>query len=113
MRLIKAIRIGLLFIIGFGVGIGVSYGYPYYQELQSRHHFQQNYDHRSSNTVGGITSQQKQILARLNYHSGQYPIIYLNNGKSTLNPKSWKTNHVNYQQLDAQQRTSASNTAFL
>ena len=53
------------------------------------------------------------MLAQLNYHSGQYPIIYLNNGKSTLNPKSWKTNHVNYQQLDAQQRTSASNTAFL
>ncbi|WCT61638.1 DNA/RNA non-specific endonuclease [Limosilactobacillus portuensis] len=113
MRLIKAIKIGLLFIIGFGIGIGFAYGYPYYQKLQFQHHFQQNYDHRSSNTVGGITSHQKQMLAQLNYHSGQYPIIYLNNGKSTLNPKSWKTNHVNYQQLDAQQRTSASNTAFL
>lgn len=112
MKIRKVIKISLLFIIGFSIGTGLAYGYPYYQTWQSQRHFQQT-DHRSASTIGGITDQQKASLSQLEYHSQQYPIIYLNNGKSTLNPKSWRSNHVNYQQLDSLQRTSASNTAFL
>lgn len=113
LQLVKGIKIGVLVIIGLIIGTGIAYGYPYYQQLQVQRNFSKTYDHRSADTVGGLTANQKQSLAQLDYHPGQYPIIQVNNGHSTLNPKSWKTNHVDYQQLDNLQRTSFSNTAFL
>lgn len=70
----------------------------------------------SSNTTsnyGGITSTQKSQLAALDYKSGENPVIQVNNGKSTLTPKSWTSNHVIYSNLDSLNRTSNSNTAFL
>lgn len=83
------------------------------RQLQTQRDFSKTYDHRSVDTVGGLTANQKQSLAQLDYHPAQYPIIQVNNGHSTLNPESWETNHVDYQQLDNLQRTSFSNTAFL
>lgn len=109
----KYIKIVLLTMLGLCLGSGFAYGFPYYQQLKSQQTFTKSYDQRSAKIVGGITDRQKQELSQLDYHSGQYPIVQVNNGQSTLNPKSWQSNHVNYQQLDAQQRTSASNTAFL
>lgn len=62
---------------------------------------------------GGITNEQKKILATRDYQSGKSAIIQVNNGKSTLNPQSWKINKVIYSDLDQLNRTSSPNTGFL
>lgn len=63
--------------------------------------------------IGGITKAQYQELANSQFKNGTYGYIAVNNNKSTLNPKSWKTNKVIYQNLDKLNRTSSSNTGFL
>ncbi|WP_267202686.1 DNA/RNA non-specific endonuclease [Limosilactobacillus kribbianus] len=49
----------------------------------------------------------------MNYQSGTNPVVQVNHGRSTLNPKSWRSNKVSYQQLDHLHRTASSNIAFL
>lgn len=52
-------------------------------------------------------------LASSTYQSGSTPVVNVNNGQSTLDPNSWQTNKVIYANLDSQNRTSNSNTAYL
>ena len=54
-----------------------------------------------------------QDLVNLDYVSGEYPIIQVNNGQSTLNINDWETCHVDFQPLDGFQRTSGAVTAYL
>lgn len=68
---------------------------------------------RPSTEIGGITPQQKQSLAQLNYTPGKTVVVKVNHDHSTLNPKSWTKNRVIYGNLDAQRRTSNGNTAFI
>lgn len=64
---------------------------------------------RSTNDVNKNTD-----LANLpTYQSGENAIVQINQGKSTLDPNSWKTNHVEYSQLDRLNRTSSPATAYL
>lgn len=52
-------------------------------------------------------------LTNLEYKSGQDATVTINNNKSTLNPSNWKSNQVDYQNLDRLNRTSSSNVAYL
>lgn len=62
---------------------------------------------------GGLSSQDYQKLANLNFQSGAKAFVYVNNSRSTLIKNAWKTNKVIYSNLDSLNRTSKSNTAFL
>lgn len=68
---------------------------------------------QNSNDVGGLSKTEYQKLANSIFKNNTYGYYDVQNGKSTLNPKSWKTNKVIYQNLDRFNRTSASNTGFL
>lgn len=111
-RVTGIIRIFFLLVLGAGLGLGGEALLSYQSRLSAREHFASN-DHRSSSVVGGLTSRQYRNLSQISYHSGQSPVFQVNNGRSTLNPNSWKTSHVDYQQLDRLGRTSRANTAFL
>ena len=63
----------------------------------------------NSANFGDIDSQTIAHLASLNYQPGQSAIVQVNNGKSTLNPNSWQTNHVIHSNLDQLNRTSLTN----
>ncbi|MDD6386176.1 MAG: DNA/RNA non-specific endonuclease [Lactobacillus equicursoris] len=66
------------------------------------------------NTVyGGLAKSDYQKLAKLDFKSGGKAYIYVNNNHSTLVKSAWKVNRVIYSNLDKQNRTSSSNTAFL
>ncbi|WP_283680114.1 DNA/RNA non-specific endonuclease [Lentilactobacillus sp. Marseille-Q4993] len=52
-------------------------------------------------------------LASLDFKSGENSVVYVNKNKSTLNPKSWQENKVDYQNLDHYNRTSGANVAYL
>lgn len=68
----------------------------------------------SANTdFGGLSSQDYQKLAKLNFQSGSRAFVYVNNNHSTLIKNAWKVNKVIYSNLDSLNRTSHSNTAFL
>lgn len=113
MRILqKSIKYCLLLIIGACLGEGGMVAYQYHHGLTERRQFVQQ-DSRSAKIVGGLTSRQREALAALNYQSGQSVITYVNRGRSTLNPRSWTTNRVDYQPLDRLGRTSQGNTAFL
>lgn len=58
-------------------------------------------------------SNQLEQLVNQDYQSGSNPIVIINDNKSTLNPNSWQTNHVEYQNLDTLNRTSRPVTAYL
>lgn len=78
----------------------------------------QSANNNDENTIqdssyGGITNEQKKTLATWDYQSGKPAIIQVNDGKSTLNPQSWKTNKIIYSNLDQLNRTSSPNTGFL
>ncbi|XIF19439.1 MAG: hypothetical protein AJITA_00087 [Acetilactobacillus jinshanensis] len=49
----------------------------------------------------------------MDYHAGHSAIVKLNHDRSTLNPGSWKSDHINYAQLDHLNRTSKGNAAYL
>lgn len=99
-------------VIGLLIGSTCAAYHDFHQEQIAHLHFARR-DHRPAQVIGGLTPQQYQQLAKLNYQSGANPIVQVNHGRSTLNPKSWRTNKVIYQQLDSRRRTSGSNTAFL
>lgn len=65
----------------------------------------------SGNSSVAMASSSK--LARMNYKSGHSAFVNVNRGKSTLNPKSWKSDHVIYSNLDHENRTSKGNTGWL
>ena len=68
---------------------------------------------KTSNGIGGLSKNEYQKLANSVFKANTYGYFDVNNGKSTLNPRSWKTNKVIYQNLDNLNRTSGSNTGFL
>lgn len=94
------------------IGTGWAGYHDFHQAQLERLHFAQR-DRRPASEVGGLTGKQYQRLAQLNYQSGANPVVQVNHGRSTLNPKSWRSNKVLYQQLDSLHRTAGSNTAFL
>lgn len=61
----------------------------------------------------GLSSDDYQKLANLDFKSGDKAYVYVNNNKSTLIKNAWKVNKVIYSNLDNLNRTSHSNTAFL
>ncbi len=60
-----------------------------------------------------ISSNKEEDLAKLNYQSGANPVVEINHNQSTLDPNSWHTNKVNYQDLDRLNRTSSYNIGYL
>lgn len=67
----------------------------------------------ASTAYGGLSQDDYQKLANLNFKSGQKAYVYVNHDKSTLIKNAWKVNRVIYANLDKLNRTSHSNTAFL
>ena len=108
----SAIKYFLLIGIGIVLGQGLMAGQKYYKQVQFKNHFIQN-DHRSAKVIGGLTDDQREHLAQLNYQPGEAVLVYVNHGRSTLNPKSWQSNYVIFNHLDHLGRTSLGNTAFL
>lgn len=68
---------------------------------------------KSNNESTELAKSTYDKLANANFKNGTYGYVTVNNNKSTLNPKSWKTNKVIYQNLDNLNRTSHSNTGYL
>lgn len=68
---------------------------------------------QANTPYGGLSNQDYQKLANLNFQSGNRGYVYVNNNKSTLIKNAWQVNRVIYSNLDNLNRTSASNTAFL
>ncbi|MGO1442536.1 MAG: DNA/RNA non-specific endonuclease [Lactobacillus delbrueckii] len=62
---------------------------------------------------GGLAKSDYQKLAQETFKSGGKGWHYVNNNHSTLVKSAWKVNRVIYSNLDSQNRTSSSNTAFL
>ncbi|KRN59083.1 DNA/RNA non-specific endonuclease [Limosilactobacillus secaliphilus] len=102
----------LLLVVGMTIGVGLLVADHYYNQEQEANQLIKK-ESRPDSQVGGLTAQQKLQLANHTYQPGEGVIIYVNNGRSSLNPKSWRKNQVLYGPLDAQGRTSAGNTAFL
>lgn len=67
----------------------------------------------ANTNYGGLSSDDYQKLANLDFKSGDKVYVYVNNNKSTLIKNAWKVNKVIYSNLDNLNRTSHSNTAFL
>ena len=67
----------------------------------------------ANTNYGGLSSDDYQKLANLDFKSGDKAYFYVNNNKSTLIKNAWKVNKVIYSNLDNLNRTSHSNTAFL
>lgn len=67
----------------------------------------------ANTNYGGLSSDDYQKLANLDFKSGDRAYVYVNNNKSTLIKNAWKVNKVIYSNLDNLNRTSHSNTAFL
>lgn len=108
-KLLKSI---LLLAIGAGMGGGLIFINSYHEQQDGLSTKIQHLS-RNKRDIGGITAKQKASLAGMDYQLGQGVVVYVNNGRSTLNPKSWTSNHMIYQNLDQLGRNSASNTAFI
>lgn len=67
----------------------------------------------ANTNYGGLSIDDYQKLANLDFKSGDKAYVYVNNNKSTLIKNAWKVNKVIYSNLDNLNRTSHSNTAFL
>ena len=67
----------------------------------------------ANTNYGGLSSDDYQKLANLDFKSGDKAYVYVNNNKYTLIKNAWKVNKVIYSNLDNLNRTSHSNTAFL
>lgn len=102
----------LLMLLGMAIGDSGAIANQYYQQVSARNHFAER-DSRPKSQVGGLTNSERNHLAKLNYQPKESVIVYVNGGRSTLNPKSWTSNHVIYNPLDRLGRTSSGNTAFL
>lgn len=67
----------------------------------------------ANTSYGGLSKNDYQKLAKLDFKSGDKVYVYVNNDHSTLIKNAWKVNKVIYSNLDSLNRTSSSNTAFL
>ncbi|WP_294759520.1 DNA/RNA non-specific endonuclease [uncultured Lactobacillus sp.] len=67
----------------------------------------------AAKVYGGLSHEDYQKLANLNFKSGSSSFITVNNDHSTLIKNAWRVNRVIYSDLDSLNRTSHSNTAFL
>ena len=67
----------------------------------------------AAKVYGGLSRQDYQKLANLDFKSGSSAYITVNNDHSTLIKNAWRVNRVIYANLDSLNRTSHSNTAFL
>lgn len=67
----------------------------------------------AAKVYGGLSRQDYQKLANLDFKSGSSAYITVNNDHSTLIKNAWRVNRVIYADLDSLNRTSHSNTAFL
>ena len=126
MRKIKHVIIGLLILMAVYVGYQYNEGqYPvlhnFVGQVETYLHggqdaeFNSVQEQKSSSYQGtgnGLTKQQYNQLANLNFKSGSSPVVTVNNNRSTLNPHSWKYNHVVYHNLDNLNRTGT-NTGYL
>ena len=80
---------------------------------------QRTSDAYSSNNKPAMPSAVKQdqnavgYLSKLTYHSGENPIVTVNNGIPAINMDDWHENKVEYQPLDRLNRTSSAVTAYL
>ncbi len=67
----------------------------------------------AATVYGGLAARDYHRLAQLDFKSGQPAWISVNHNHATLIKQAWKVNRVIYSDLDALNRTSRSNTAFL
>lgn len=67
----------------------------------------------ADSSTNGLSKATYEKLANTKFENGTYGYVKVNGDKSTLNPSSWKTNKVEYQNLDKLNRTSSSNTGYL
>lgn len=67
----------------------------------------------SAQDVATLPAANSSDLASLTYQPGTSAIVTVNGNRSTLNPSDWTSNHVIYSALDALNRTSRPNTAYL
>ncbi|MEE6658140.1 DNA/RNA non-specific endonuclease [Pediococcus acidilactici] len=58
---------------------------------------------QNTQTTKSVTDSQ---LSQLTFKSGDPAYIYVNHNRSTLNPKDWKTNRIDYGNLDRLNRTT-------
>ena len=58
---------------------------------------------QNNQTTKSVTDSQ---LSQLTFKSGDPAYIYVNHNRSTLNPKDWKTNRIDYGNLDRLNRTT-------
>ena len=70
-----------------------------------------NGSHSNNSPAKNVASNSK--LAELDFKSGSDPVVAVNHNKASLKASDWKTNHVDYQNLDSLNRTSAPNTGYL
>lgn len=108
------VKIASISLVGLSL-VGCSKGY--HATSLNTHHSGRNsigrlFNKSSSNKTGKSSTNQSS-LAKIDYRSGNSPVSYINNNKSTLNIKDWKTNHIEYGELDNQNRTSNVTTAYL
>lgn len=99
-------------LLSFCLTMALLIAVPQWRQLQQRGHFAEH-DPRSAKQIGGLTKQQYQRLAQINFTSGHSAIYQVHGGKSTLNPKSWQRDQVLYQKMDSLGRTSSSTVAML
>jgi len=95
-------------LIGGWLGLKPSQSQNLWQTAQALLPTAQSSTTNSTSQPNASTAQ----LADLDYQSGQSAVVAVNNNKATLDPASWKTNHVVYADLDQQNRTSTANTAY-
>ncbi|WP_057875173.1 DNA/RNA non-specific endonuclease [Liquorilactobacillus aquaticus] len=67
----------------------------------------------TSKLKNGVKDVAAEKLVNLNFHSGDTPVVTVNDNKSTLQMDDWKRNMVVYSPLDNLNRTSSANTAYL
>lgn len=65
------------------------------------------------NTTHHSATRDDNHLVNLDYQSGHSAIVKVDHDRSTLNPRSWKSDHIVYTNLDHLNRTSKGNTAYL
>ncbi|PWG00595.1 DNA/RNA non-specific endonuclease [Levilactobacillus bambusae] len=66
-----------------------------------------------SPTTNRSSSDTVEQIAKRPYQSGHEAVVKVNGNKSTLAPEDWKTNQVEYHDLDKLNRTASANTAYL
>lgn len=111
-KLLKIISVICWCLLSFCLTTALLIAMPQWRQVQQRGHYAER-DSRPARKIGGLTKQQYQQLAAIDFSNGHSAIYQVNGGRSTLNPKSWHRDQVIYQQLDSLGRTSSSTVAML